>query len=191
MARRAIPTSVLLAATLALTACAAPAPPSERPEPTVTPTSVVETGYEKAVVAITGESQCPAGYVPEPMSAENAETYPNQAVYTEIAPQDFEPLAVGDVLRTGCILVSSALNDDNTERRIYQAFVADSENLVADLDAALKADGFETTGGGVYRRNNSIVGVYGNEELVRNDQLIDAGFVGDSFVVVMAYRETT
>ena len=190
MARIAIPI-IMLAATLALTACAASAPPYERPEPTVAPTSIVETGYEKAIIAITGESQCPAGYVPEPMSAENAETYPNQAVYTEIAPHDFEPLTVGDVLRAGCILVSSVINDDNTERRMYQAFVADSENLVADLDAALKADGFETTGGGVYRRNNSIVGVYGNEELVRNDQLIEAGFVGDSFVVVMAYRETT
>ena len=191
MPRLTIPV-VILAIALSLTACATPAPPVQKPQPTVEPTPVIETGYEKALVPIEGESQCPAGYIPEPMSAEYAEKFPNQAVYSEIAATDFEPLSVGAVLGNGCILVSTVLNDDHTEDRNYQAYIASNDALLVDLDVALAADGYTgTIDSGVYRRNNNVVVVWGNGEGFRTEQLTDAGFVGDAFVVVMAYRQAS
>jgi len=190
MPRLVLP-AVALAALLALTACA-PAPlPSSTPKPTASATPIVETGYEKAVVPIVGESQCPAGYIREPMSPEYAEKFPNQAVYSEIAATDFEPLSVGAVLGDGCIFVSTALNDDHTERRWYQAYIASGDALLDDLDVALTADGYTgTVDGGVYRRNNNVVVVQGNDEGFTTEQLNEAGFVGDAFVIVLAYRES-
>jgi len=111
---------------------------------------------------------------------------------TEIAPSDFEPASVGDVLGEGCIFILS-YSQDGEDAEFYEAFIPGGDDVVAQLDEALVADGYDgSSGEGFYiGDDNSFVAVYANEDSgFTEDEVQEYGldFLGDEFLVVTAYK---
>ena len=109
---------------------------------------------------------------------------------TEIDPRLFEPAALGDIVG-GCVFVIEYVQD-GTPGTIFQAYIPGGADVVADIDTALVADGWDDTIDTMYVKNdNSYVIVYSTEDGGLTDAQIDeAGLsaLGSDLVVVLAYK---
>lgn len=137
-----------------------------------------------------GSSQCPQAFLDATKQQSDSSDFEGITV-SEISPTEFEPASISDFLDGGCILVLEYTQDD-MPGTIYEAFIPGSDDRLAELDAALVADGYDNSTESFYiGDDNSYVAVYSNEDSGFTQDQIDEqgmGFLGDEFIVITAYQ---
>lgn len=107
----------------------------------------------------------------------------------EIEPSTFEPAAIADQLDGGCI-ISISYDAEGQSGTMYEAFVPGGDDVAAEIDEALVADGWDNSTDGFYVKDTLYLVVTSNEDSgISADAAVEQGlgFLGDEFLVIVTY----
>jgi hypothetical protein len=167
MIARRIVSLVALAGILAISGCAADETVAE-PESTFVPVP------------------CPQRFVDETIGEPDTDgEYPNVTA-TQLAASEFLPAAVGRLIEGGCMFRFDVVNEDS-EHAIYSAYFPGGEELFAEIEQALVAEGYRIEDRGFYiARTGEYFGMYANDETLFSPQQLQGdgiAFLGDEYIV--------